>query len=91
MLMIEYFSWLCTLFTISQFYLLGKTRYTAGWSMGIVSALAWGPYAAILGLGAVLGLQLFLGAMCAHTLQKKAWLEESSGLSGRDVVDSDHQ
>lgn len=89
--MIEYFSWLCMVFTISQFHLLSKTRYTAGWSMGVVSALSWGTYAAVSGLWAVFGLQIFLGIMCLVTLENKAWLEESSGLRRRDVVDSDHQ
>jgi len=91
MLMIDYFSWLAMCFTISQFYFLSHTRYTAGWSMGIVSAIAWGIYASITGQWAVLGLQFFLGGMSANALEKKAWLEESSGLSRRDVVDSKNQ
>ena len=91
MLMIDYFSWLAMCFTMSQFYLLSKLRYTAGWSMGVVSALAWGFFAVVSGLWAVLGLQMFLGVLCLRTLEKKVWLEESSGLSGRDVANSKNQ
>lgn len=91
MLMIEYFSWLCMGFTISQFYFLGKMRYSLGWSTGIASAVSWGLWAGISGNWAVLGLQCFLGVMCALTLRKKAWLEENSGLSRQDMVESDHQ
>lgn len=80
MLIIDMFSWLCMGCTISQFYFLGKMRYSLGWFLGIVSAVSWGLWAGTTGNWVVLGLQCFLGVMCALTLRKKAWLKESSGL-----------